>query len=388
MSDVRDIVSRIFLAKGAVVERIEPGGLELLAPPRLQKALELPEFSRLGFGPELPDQAVRISLESDWMSKLDALMCECGSLLSIVAQLDNSGNRPSHPERLLEKHIVFENATHRLMGIEPAWTRYLLLVFQFTAISDEKREDILSVCLNESNGAYADHLTDPLLVHLQFHRDSASAMSTDAELAVPWSEKQIQDWCIRFLPTRVRTRLSPFLAGMERRMSKDMDRLYTYHSDLRNEAAARIEENKKKENPDSASTRREQMRIEAIGRDYHAKIADLRRKYAMTIEVKLVQVLRMAMPVYRIQTLVLRRKGKRHYHLDWNALSKQLDILPCEGCGASSKTHAVCDDQLHIICPDCMAACNSCRKQYCRACHPLKCPHCGMRPALQACCIK
>jgi len=42
---------------------------------------------------------------------------------------------------------------------------------------------------------------------------------------------------VRFVVFSInRSRLSPFLSGMERRMTKDMDRLYAYYTDIRAEA--------------------------------------------------------------------------------------------------------------------------------------------------------
>ena len=44
------------------------------------------------------------------------------------------------PERIVEHTVQLPNATWRLIGVRPAWTRYLLLTFRCTALSDEKRD--------------------------------------------------------------------------------------------------------------------------------------------------------------------------------------------------------------------------------------------------------
>ena len=158
-------------------------------------------------------------------------------------------------------------------------------------------------------------------------------------------------------------------------MAKDLDRLLAYHADLHREAAARREE-KRRKGDDDARLRREELRMESIEREYQAKVADLRREYAMSAEIRLVQVLRATLPVQRVRLTILRRKGVRPYHLDWNALSGRMDELPCEGCGAAVPVHSICDEQLHIVCADCLSACPACGREFCRACRG-DCPRCG-----------
>lgn len=386
MRDARDIVRRILLAEGALVEPIEPEGLELIATPRLQQALAIPEVARLGFGAaEWPEGAARVSLESDWMNRLDAVMGDRGRCLSLTAWSARLAGRPHDPEEMLAKHCVFDNSTHRFAGSEPVWTRYLLLSFKTTAVSDEKREDLISVCVNESNGASADHLTEPILDDLEKHGGDYTHLPTKEKLDAPWTEEEARLWCAKLLPARIRARLQPFLSGMERRMAKDADRLHAYCSALRNETMSKIEENRKKPLRDEAANKHLELRMEAAEREYHSKLADLRRKYAMTVEVKLAQAVRLAMPIHRIRGTLLRRKGTRPIHLDWNALSKRLDSFLCEGCGGITAKHVLCDDRLHILCPTCLAGCSACGAEYCRACHPRKCPRCNA-PAAETVC--
>ena len=160
-------------------------------------------------------------------------------------------------------------------------------------------------------------------------------------------------------------------------MSNDLDRLHSYYSDLRRESATKLAETRARPLPDDVACRREEARMEAIERQYGENVADLERRYAMSVEVEMVQAAQFAAPVCRAKLRILRRKGTRDYVLDWNPFSKQLDTLPCEGCGIVSRSHGVCDRSLHIACPECAGPCFSCGKPYCRACCPSACPSCG-----------
>ncbi len=372
MSDVRDIVSRALESGGALVEPIEPDGLEVLTPASLQEALDLPELCRLGFGETLPEGAIRTGLESGWMDTLGEFMAGRGRFLRLGLDGLDSRRQSSQLEEAVRACLHLDNATYRFQEAENCWTEYLALFFHLAAVSDEKREDIVAVCLNQSNGLTADHLVDPLLAHLKVNEPECPGYAGD--LPSPWPAEKVQHWMAKFLPARIRASMRPFLAGMERRLSRDLDRLFAYHTDLRREAAERLA---KEHAPEDDSGRREAARIEAIEREYRAKVRDLRRKYAMTVEVELLQGVRVALPVARARVNVMRRKGVRPCHLDWNPLSRRLDDLYCESCGAFPGAQLVCDERQHMVCPECMARCSSCGKSYCRACYRDRCPKCG-----------
>ncbi|NQT93569.1 MAG: hypothetical protein HQ559_12480 [Lentisphaerae bacterium] len=379
MNMIRDVVSRALAAEGAAVENIEPEGLEVLATPQLASALAIDEFSRLGFGRELPSNANRVSLESEWLNNLENLVSDKGSCLRVVQPGDALPNNSFSPDDLLPKVVVLENATYGHLSTESAWTRFLFLVFRVAATSDEKREDLLTVCINESNGAYAHGMSDALLELLRREKGLGVDPPGTALLDPPWSAQEIARWNARYLPARVRRQLQPFLSGMERRMAKDIERLYAYHTRLRREAADKILDAENRNKADEKLRRREELRMGSIEREYLAKVADLRRKYAMNVELSFVQALRLIAPVKRVRFDILRRKGVRPYHLDWNAISRDLDALPCESCGLESASHAICDEHLHILCHACLAPCPDCGKPYCQACHPRACPRCEKR---------
>jgi hypothetical protein len=277
---------------------------------------------------------------------------------------------------MLAHTVVLENATFRQVRVEETSSRYLMMAFKFTAVSDEKREELLTVCVNETNGACADHLGDAL-------RDM---METSPAWFVPgpgaqdsppagWTGAQAAAFARAGLEARIRARLKPFLTGMERRMKRDMDRVQAYHNDLYREAERRL--NAKAAKPhDEADLQNERLRLTAIEREYHAKALDLHRKYAMSVKVEVVQMLRVAMPVLRVHLRLLRRKADRLHHLDWNPLSKKLDALSCEKCRGESAARFVCDDQLHLVCPACHPTCPDCGATWCRACGPERCPKC------------
>src|SRR5258708_3632488 len=156
MAALRNFVGDLLEKQGAAVEPVEPDGLEVLAPEAVRAALGWPELARLGFGATLPSGAIAIGLEGDWLDRFGALLGEHGRFAERQLTVSDTIAPPSDPERLIERALQLENAIWRFEGAEPAWTRCLLLAFRYTAISDEKREGLVWVGLNQGTGAVLD----------------------------------------------------------------------------------------------------------------------------------------------------------------------------------------------------------------------------------------
>jgi hypothetical protein len=148
---MQNFVAALLRQSGALVEPVEPDGLDVLAPPPVQRALGIGEMSRLGFGATLPPAAQRVGIEGDWLERCARLLGSQGRLARRV--LSPAARAPGDPERLLERELVLDNATFRLLGVAPAWTRYLRLDFRASSVSDDKRDFVLQLGVNLATGA-------------------------------------------------------------------------------------------------------------------------------------------------------------------------------------------------------------------------------------------
>jgi hypothetical protein len=143
MGDLQQFVAELLEEHGAVVEPVDPEGLDVLVPPSVQRALDVPEVARFGFAAELPPDARRVGLEPDWLDRLGRLLGDHGRYARVVAAPEMPPLNA--PERIVEHTVQLPNATWRLIRVSPAWTRYLLLTFRCTALSDEKRDSVAVV---------------------------------------------------------------------------------------------------------------------------------------------------------------------------------------------------------------------------------------------------
>ncbi len=397
MTALREVVADLLEYEGAVVEAIEPDGLDVLAPATLRTAFGWPELVRLGFGNDALAGTIRIGLDDDWLERLDTVLGERGRIAERQLVLPEGVLPPNDPERLIDGALSLPNAVWRLKGVEAAWTRCLLLAFRYAAVSDEKREGLVWVGFNCTTGAVLD---EDLLTALRRAIDRADSWQslepTVARAAGPaWGAATIADRTGPLLDRLVRADLEPFLAAMLRRLDRDRRRVHAYHDDLRRAALIKLaglerlvaepkprksaEKKKEKIEPGEkleAAIARERLRVASIEREYAAKLDDLRHNYALNVTIEWVQALVLVAPVQRHEVLIKRRKGERSIAMDWHVAARRMEPAPSDwGIGLDTERH-VCDDHLHLTDAGGQAACRSCGKPFCRACHPAACPRC------------
>ena len=127
---------------------------------------------------------------------------------------------PGDPERLLGHELVLDNATFRLLGVTPAWTRYLVLDFRASAVSDDKRDFVLRSAVNLATGALPDAVLAAVAPCLDAADETTRRLPVDAELpATVGSARGCWTSCARALPPRLEPALDPFVKGLRRRLA-------------------------------------------------------------------------------------------------------------------------------------------------------------------------
>ena len=379
MSALREFVADLLDSEGALVEAVEPDGLEVLAPEPLRAALGWPELARLGFGAQQSPGAVSIGLEGDWLDRFGALLGDRGRLVERQLVLPAPVAAAGDPERRLEAALDLGNAIWRLRGAAPAWTRCLLLAFRYTATSDERREGLVWLGFNAGTGAV---LGDDLVARLRrVLADAPQWAEVDpavrAEAGGTLDAGMLAERMRGAVDHLVRSDLEPFLRAMRRRLDRDSARVHTYHDDLRRSALAKVGALQSAAGDKAeAGRKREAMRVAAIEREYAAKLDDLRHNYALRVTVDWVQGLVLYAPVHRCEVLIRRRKGERIVTIDWHPAARMMEPPLCEWGAGLDRARLVCDDRLHVTDPAGQAPCHSCGKPWCRACHGATCPRC------------
>lgn len=405
MVALREVVSELLEGEGAVVDAVEPDGLDVMAPAALAARFGWPEYVRLAFGALPAAGTVRIGLEDDWLDRLGGLLADRGRLAECQLPRPDGIGAPNDPQRLIDGVMSLPNAVWRLKGVEPEWARVILLAFRYMAVSDEQRDGIVWLGFNTSTGASLDGGTVAALRHRHADGEAWLPPSEEASLrAGPvWDPQTIAARARPCLERAVRDDIEPFLAAMRRRLERDRLRIHAYHDDLRQAAflklaalerglaakispksrsKARQQEAAAGQEKAAAAMEREKLRIATIEREYKAKLDDLRHNYALSVSVEWVQALVLLAPVWRHELSIRRRKGERTLALDWHATVRRMEPAPCDLGDAAGIERHVCDDRLHLTTAAGQAPCPGCGKAFCRACHVARCPKCGRAAAV------
>ena len=195
---------------------------------------------RLGFGATLPAGA-RAGRDRERAGSTGSNDRSATGAIDAACAAPGCLRTPSDPERVLEHALVLDNATFRLIDVVPAWTRYLVLDFRFAAVSDEKRDGMLRLVVNQATGAMPDAVLEPdrALAGVGGGR-GLRRCRTDADLPPAWERRRVLDLVAEALPSRLDATLAPFLKGLRRRLGRDQERLHAYHDDLHREAMRRL----------------------------------------------------------------------------------------------------------------------------------------------------
>jgi hypothetical protein len=296
------------------------------------------------------------------LDRLFALMEGTGNYAQLTLQ--NLYLKQSARSAADQRFAVLNGLGRALDAVERSLA-YVQFNFKYTAVSDEKKEGLVSIIVNEHTLANASDMA------AQLSWAEFAETSHSAELPLQPFDL-IYAAASRAAEAVIHRELAEFHKSLNRRLQRDINRLTEYYDSLVAEIRRKIERRglAGKERAD------EESRIYATELELERKITDQREKYAMKINVEPINLLRIFMPVVAVNFEVRFRKSAREINLIWNPLTKDFEALVCQGCAAELFRFYICEEKLHVVCGNCFK-CASCGRNICRACHPQKCPKCG-----------
>ena len=405
-----EVIADILTHNGAVVERKkEDGFLDVLVPPDVSRILEMPEYARLRFSyDESRNDAIYASYDSDFFTSAAKLFDNSGKFS--VAGYEFHTPNIAKLSKLISEKVAFNNATFRLEKTEVKNISYLLFYFKYVALSDEKCEGILSLLINELNLS-----TMPLEYDITELEKVAGELQDAKRNDV---RKVFQSACSAS-GCIVKEKLSDFIKSLERRLNRDIKRVYEYYDTLKEETKKAIKKKaiangrsdvnfvqkvedcisrhdmqaveKMDEDLDNLVEKQIKNRtikgdgidklinkLNAIEAEREWKVQDLVAKYALSIKIEPISTIRIETQSVLFWINIKRRLSSRQFPVTFNPITRQIDALPCESCFNPRKPYYICDDELHIICANCFRTCPDCGKQYCSVCYST-CPRCRKR---------
>ena len=404
-----EVIADILTHNDSIVEHNEDGTLEVIAPAYVSNILNIPEFARLCFSyDETSDESINASYESDFFISTAKLVASKGKLS--IARDNSSIPNVEKLSKTISEKITFYNATFRLDKTEPKNVSYLLCYFKYVALSDERQEGVMSILINEQN-----------LSTVSFQHDIKELNEVTEELKdiERYELKKVFQSAYTACACMARENLKDFINSLERRLNRDIKRVYEYYETLKDETKKAIKkkaltsksDNLLKEIQDNnynepnnmqTAEKMEQSlaerdkliekqildrtikgdgmdkllnKLDAIETERKWKVQDLIAKYALNIQIEPVSAIRIETQSILSWINIKRRLSSRLFPVYFNPIIRQIDALPCESCFRPQKPYYICDNKLHIICTNCFVVCNNCKKQYCKACYDM-CPKC------------
>lgn len=372
-----EVITDILTHNNGIVEHKEDGNLEALTPPDVSNVLGIPELARLRFSyDETADEAIYASYDSDFFNSMAKLVTDKGKLS--ITRYNSSTPNAEKLSRTISEKIKFNNATFRLDKTEEKNISYLLCYFKYVALSDERQEGVMPILINELNLSSASFKYDiPEL-------NEATEELKDIERC---EIRKVFQSAYSTCTCKVKENLKDFINSLERRLNRDVRRVYEYYATLKNETITAMKKKALAGSDIPIDTLVEDRtlkgngadkllnKLDAIEAEREWKVKDLIAKYALNIRIEPVSAIRIEIQSILSWINIKRRLSSRLFPVCFNPLTRQIDALPCESCFTPQKSCYICDDKLHIICADCFTVCNNCKKQYCKACYNM-CPKC------------
>jgi hypothetical protein len=373
---------RILEHRGAAIET-KGEEVEALLPPELASQLGVGEHARFHFSPHLSeasDHSQAPSTDGVRAQGLAPLLITYGSptlekILSLLADRGRAAAvefkglylKQAAPGPEIERIFQPLNARGRLVSAGGAIVPYGIFNFRYTAVSDEKKEGLISVALNFRSLAEV-----PGVVPRWQEEEWRGRPMKEGPLAFDHPLEKIYQRACCPAQRHITLALSEFRQSRERRLGRDIQRLEEYYLGIAQEIRIRLQ----KKGLSGEEAKREEAKAVAAERELRTKTRDLEEKYAVRVHVSLVSLLYLELQVLMALVSYQRRQSFRELAFFWNPLFKEWEPLACEACGENTFAFSLCDERRHVACTGCSRPCPACGRRFCPACHPQGCPAC------------
>jgi hypothetical protein len=397
VDELADFVLNYSREAGAIVEPPAYGVYEVLLPDDLAARLGVPVYQRFAFDDTLAAEEWRMENEEWRMGADDVTHLSYGhpfieSLIEAARQVPASAHLYVNTVRLDKRGLAdlahqalsFPNA--RLVEVEgggesPALGHYVRFNFKAALITDEKREQLLSV-LMDAQGGYAvkelaeierlvtlettpafEHL--PVMLSVWLPGEEPPFDWGNATLSTPLSRRTLEGLLERAKRAALDELAEP-LDSLQQRAARflelDRARLEQYYDDMQRDLKRRLER--------AADDRRKalQDKLVAVQAEREAKLADAEAKYRLRVELELINLLVIAQPRLVLPMNVVNRTATVTRTVVWNPLLHRIEPLTCDVCGRASSRLFLCTGG-HLAHEECLLPqCVDCKRVYCRLC--------------------
>ncbi len=343
-NELLGFAARFLESRGAVLES-RNGGLEAVLPKELSEFLEVPEYFRItsGFGEEAQD-AYAIHYGAKLVDKMIEAACAETPLLACDFKFDHM--KSDGFDRLIKERFHFHEQSIQFQSFANVKTNYLILACRYSAQSDEQKEGMIHLAFNYETGALIPNMAEMLAPAEKIYRTEAKILRDE----IPFHKimKQIRERS----PDIIMQEILPFKESMARRFKRDAAHLEEYYRALEEEMRSNLD---RQGLSDELITDRKE-KIDLLPVELERKKDDLLKKYSISIRIAPSAILFITTPAVKILYNMKVRGRAKTVSFIYNPITKAVDPLVCQGCGAST-TDIYCCRDLYILCGECRKKC-------------------------------
>jgi hypothetical protein len=312
--ELLSFASEVLERHGSLVEP-QGDGLLALMPPALAQSLDLPEEMQLGaeetpllYGSPLLDRLVDLAIREVPVA---------------YGQIEVPYLKKAGFEQVLERDLAFAGAQVSVSSRAEARATYMILICHYLALSDERKEGLVTLALHEASGALIPGLAEQWEAgHPRFFPAGKvpSHFPVRLEIALANGMERARG--------AAAGELSGFIAAMQRRLGRDVKNTREYYGALRQEMESGLS------HPNLTESQRQERlaKIDGLSQEMARKIADLEQKYQVRVQVSACAALRFLVDVAHLLLELKFRRLSRSLRVIWNPLTQSLDPLVCENC--------------------------------------------------------
>jgi hypothetical protein len=342
---------------GAEVEHTGDTAM-LLMEKTLSSSLGLDDYCQLRFTPGSGDNGV-VFAGVELFDKIESLTAALGRCASARLRPDEKFIWPSSTKaedffKLTNGKLVFNE-----VSVQPQ--TYTLCFCRCSAVSDEKRQMVISAAVNDTTATVAPDLGYALESLLESDRIQSHSFAPQSP------SPQTLETLFAVLRYQTSVQLHDFTESLTNRLTRDCERIHSYYRELL--TGVHTPSSRKKLNPKELIER-----TTIIKTDFAKKIEDLRIKYLMKVDIEPVALLSVELPCSLARFTAYMGALSREVSIAWNPLTARADRTLCIHCRRPAESIRLCRE-FHWLCDECWKTCDICKKQYCPICKPKGCVH-------------
>ena len=352
---IERLTADLLARAGAIVDAGPDGTLDVMAEPALRGALGLGEFERLAFEPGLAG-ATFIDYDAPLIDRLAAVVNGLGRVARL--QPPPFARRPIDAAAMVDRGVTIHNGVHRYQSHAAVDTTYVGVAFEYVVLADERMSGLVTNWVNPATRSTA---------RFESRIDAASLPDEAEQTAVSESmDGSAAAWPLAVAAARARIapEIADFLERLRRRRDRDVRRLREYYEEIDLEIRRKLSRGRLNDD----LCRRERERLDATHRAFRSRAVEVADRYRVRLHLSPVGLWLCRLPVYHITVRLMRRNSSANVVFSWNPIDGRIEPRACDGCLAPTDSAWLCDDSVHYVCADCLAACRECGRRFCRAC--------------------